>query len=178
MTHFLFSLYRKIDPVKFPQLQSTERLTSNVSNETKVSQEEPSVGKTSSNAEEERYKSDPKEETQNEKENDEIRYTNDDEGDVEPKYLKEEILGNIKELPSEKIGLEHKEREDSGLELKPLLRQECHQPCDAPINVNSVVVDFQESSSNDTTYEASDTIAKDMLSFAWQIARGMVSNKE
>ena len=92
--------------------------------------------------------------------------------------MKEEILGNIKELPSEKIGLEHKEREDSGLELKPLLRQECHQPCDAPINVNSVVVDFQESSSNDTTYEASDTIAKDMLSFAWQIARGMVSNKE
>ena len=175
MTHFLFSLYRKIDPVKFPQLQSTERLTSNVSNGTKVSQEEPSVGKTSSNlekihAEEERYKSDPKEITQNEKENDEIRYTNDDKGDVEPKYFKEEILGNIKELPSEKIGLEQKEREDSGLELKPLLRQECHQPCDAPINVNSVVVDFQESSSNDTTYEASDTIAKDMLSFAWQIA--------
>lgn len=79
---------------------------------------------------------------QNEKENDEIRYINDDEGDVELKYLKEEILGNIKELLSEKIGLEYKEREDSGLELKFFLRQECYQFCDVFINVNSVVVDF------------------------------------
>lgn len=168
----------QVDSMKLPQLQCTECLTSNVSNETKVSQEETSVRTTARNleklhAEEERFKSDPKEITRDEKEIYDIKSPNDEMGNGEPKYLKYYNLRTSKEFQIQNVAFDQEERENSDLESRPCFRQELHKPCDAPSEVHSVDVDFQESGVNDTIYETSDMIAKDILSFAWQIARGM-----
>lgn len=178
-----FLINQKVDPEKFPPLQNTERLTSDA---TKAKKEHASVGIISNNlaesqADEERCEDNPNEMKKDKKEINENKYINNDNGNGVHRNQKEENLRNAKRLTIgsnafDNFGQELEERDNINLESISFLKLESHHPCEVPKEVNCI--DFQETC-NDIIDETTDMgIAKDILSFAWQIARGMVSNKE
>lgn len=74
----------------------------------------------------------------------------------------------IENIVFESFGEEVDEKDNKILEEKPFILMEEKQLCEGPLEVTCTV-------SPETTDDDVDQIAKDMLSFAWQIARGMVS---
>ena len=77
----------------------------------------------------------------------------------------------MEQIVLESFGEEIDEKDIKSLEEKPFLQMEEKQLSESSLEVTCN--ELQE-----TTDENADLIAKDMLSFAWQIARGMVSDDQ
>ena len=76
----------------------------------------------------------------------------------------------MEQIVFESFGQEIDKKDNKTLEENPFIQMEEKQ-----LNEGSLEVTCNEM--QETTNEDVDLIAKDMLSFAWQIARGMVSNE-
>lgn len=77
----------------------------------------------------------------------------------------------MEQIVFESFGEEIDEKDNKSLEEKPFIQMEEKQLSERSLEV--ACKELQE-----TTNEDVDLIAKDMLSFAWQIARGMVSDDQ
>ena len=84
---------------------------------------------------------------------------------------KAEILAH-EETVGKHFGENEAEKDNSDLESSPFIKLKL---CEEPPKVKSNVSQETTNNAND---DCGDLIAKDMLSFAWQIARGMVSNDQ
>lgn len=154
---------RKVDNGKLPQLQKMELLTP----DTAKPQEGKNTVEMSSNILSESHEDDE-------------RYSNEvDEGKENGKEIEDENVKNgfdkcenrshgnmlaIEEIAFTNFGDKIDEKDNKSLESKPFDSMEMNQFCEGPID-----------DANDDTGEL---IAKDMLCFAWQIARGMVSDEQ
>ena len=96
--------------------------------------------------------------------NKEVNKSHKDEGLCEAEILaREEAVGKY-------FGEKEDEKYNSDLESSPFIKLElCEEPPKVKYNVS-------QEATNNADDDCGDLIAKDMLSFAWQIARGMVSN--
>lgn len=141
----------------------------------KTEKEQNSVGIASkSQQDEERYRDEVNKGKEDGKDI-EDKEGNDGIGNAEHRSHEEEDARNTK-LTVEKIGFENfgheiDERDNRSLESRPFLKMELDQNCERPIEVT-----VSQEATNDNVDDANDLIAKDMLCFAWQIARGMVSD--
>ena len=77
----------------------------------------------------------------------------------------------MEQIVFESFGEAIDEKDNKSLEEKPFIQMEEKQFSESSLEVT--LNELQE-----TTNENADLIAKDMLSFAWQIARGMVSDDQ
>lgn len=86
----------------------------------------------------------------------------------------EDILA-IEQIAFVNFGQEVDEEDmyNRSLESKRFIEMELDKLCTGPVEVNYTV---SQEASDDVNDDTGDLIAKDMLCFAWQIARGMVSD--
>jgi len=70
------------------------------------------------------------------------------------------------------FGEDEVEKDNGDLETNPVIKLEL---CEEPLEVIDTV--SHKETTNNANDDCGDLIAKDMLSFAWQIARGMVSSE-
>ena len=79
----------------------------------------------------------------------------------------------MEQIVFESFGEEIDAKDNKSLEEKPFIQMEEKQLSESSLAVTTGCNELKE-----TTNENADLIAKDMLSFAWQIARGMVSDDQ
>ena len=83
-----------------------------------------------------------------------------------------EYIIEMDNITLESFGQMLDEKDNVILETKPFIKIELNQLCEDPKDLSYTVSQEATFDANDDT---GDLIAKDMLCFAWQIARGMVS---
>ena len=143
----------------------------------KTEKEQNSVGIASkSQQDEERYRDEVNKGKEDGKDI-EDKEENDGIGNAEHRSHEEEDARNTKltveKIAFENFGHEIDDKDNRSLESRPFLKVELDQNCERSIEVSYTV---SQEATDDTVDDANDLIAKDMLCFAWQIARGMVSD--
>lgn len=159
----------KVGNWEFPKLQNMDPLAMDKTDEANIGENTTAVGK--SILAECQSEHEIKEANRGE-----MDVTDFQEKEVNKSY-KDEGLCKAEKLSGEEtvgktFGEDEEEKDNSDLETNPFIKPEL---CEEPPKVEYTVSQETTNNAND---DCLDLIAKDMLSFAWQISRGMVSNDQ
>lgn len=158
---YIYFFVRKVDNGKFPQLQNTELLTPDTA---KTKKRQNTAGITLNILSESPQNVDSNEENEGKKKGKDSGDNEVNNGIGECENRSHEDILAIEKMAFENFGYELDEKGNKSLESKSCIKIEMNQ-----LNYGPIV---------DASGDAGDLIAKDMLCFACQIARGMVSDKQ
>ncbi|XP_078373558.1 uncharacterized protein LOC144657125 [Oculina patagonica] len=167
LLHWLREKRKQVDIGKFPQVQKMELLTPDTA---KTKNRQNTAGITlnilpeSQQDKEPRHSNEVNEEMKNGTNEIKDREVNNRIGQFQNRSH-EDIL-EIKKIAFDNFGQEVDEEDNKSLESKRFIKVELDKRCTEPVEVT-------QEAGDDVNDDTGDLIAKDMLSFAWQIARGM-----